>query len=78
MIKYNHKAIVKIYHMCNQIKFSYKLCCSLKLQLYSIYFLLDVNFNKLIIKLHFLLVFFMLAKLPEDQRAQLVKYLIIE
>ena len=43
-------------------KFGNKFGCRLKLQLHLIHFLLDVNFVKFTIGLHFLLIPFILAK----------------
>ena len=43
-------------------KFSYKIGCSIILQPYSIFFLLDVNFDKFTVGLDFLLISSMLAK----------------
>ena len=39
------------------------------LQFHSIFFLLDVNFEKSTIGLYFLLISFILAKFQEDQRS---------
>ena len=52
----------------NSNKFDYKLDYSLKLQLHSISLLLDVNFDKFTIRLHFFHISFMLAKFPKNQR----------
>ena len=48
------------------IKFDNKLGCSLRLHLQK-NLLLDVNFDKSTIELHFLLISSMLAKFPENQ-----------
>ena len=47
-------------------KFSNKLGCILRLQLHSIFFLLDMNFNNSTIRLIFFLIFSMLAKLQKN------------
>ena len=47
-------------------KFNYKIGCSLKLQSYSIFFLLKMNFDKFTIRLHLLLISSMLAKFLEN------------
>ena len=47
-------------------KFRYKIGCSLKLQLYSIFFLLEVNFDKFTIGLHLLLIFSILVEFLEN------------
>ena len=49
--------------------FGNKLRCKLIVQLHSIFFLLDVNFDKFTIELHFLLISSILAKFQEDQRS---------
>ena len=50
-------------------KFSYKIGCNLRLQPYSIFFLLEVNFDKSTIELHFLRISFMLAKYLKNERS---------
>ena len=47
-------------------KFRYKIGCSIKLQPYSISFLLKVNFDKFTIGSHLLRIFFILAKFVEN------------
>ena len=51
------------------VKFGIKLGYRLRIQLHLIFFLLDVNFHKSIIDLHFFLISFMLAKFQKDQRS---------
>ena len=52
----------------NSNKFDYQIGCSLKLQFHSISLLLNVNFDKFIIRSHFIHTSFMLAKFSKDQR----------
>ena len=50
-------------------KFGIKLGYRLRIQLHLIFFLLDVNFHKSIIDLHFFFISFVLAKFQKDQRS---------
>ena len=55
-------------HNFLQTKFSYKISCSFRLQLYSIFFSLEVNFDKSTFGLYFLFISSILAKVLENKR----------